>query len=136
MGTTSITTYVESAIGIAAGGRTGLTAIIAGTLMFSGLLLLPYMQYLPVVATTGSLVFVGYKLIPKIEILKQYSKLDFIVSIVMALLAITTFSLDLAMIVGFSAYIVVQLIKEKKMNWFLFVSLVALLIGRVLQMSV
>lgn len=135
LGTTSITTYVESAIGIAAGGRTGLTAIVAGVLMFTGLLLLPYMQYLPVVATTGSLVFVGYKLIPNIEILKQYSKLDFIVSICMGLLAITTFSLDLAMIVGFSVYIIVQLIKEKSMNWFLCISLIALLIGRVLQAS-
>jgi len=133
LGTTSVTTYVESAVGISAGGRTGLVAIVAGILMLSIYFLIPYVHYIPVVATSGALVYVGYKLIPKKNILSTYSKLDYFVSISMALLTIFTFSLDLAMILGFSAYAIQGYLKDKSINLLLLISIVLLIIGRILQ---
>ncbi len=134
LGTTSITTYVESAVGIATGGRTGLTAVVAGLLMLLCIIIVPYIQYIPVFATSGALIFVGWKLIPKKEVLKGYTKVDYAVSIGMGLFAILTFSLDLAMILGFSVYMLRGYRKNKSINPLLIVSTVLLLIGRGLQM--
>ena len=133
LGTTSITTYVESAVGIAVGGRTGLTAIVAGLLMLLCIVLVPFIQYVPVVATSGALVYVGWKLIPNFNILKSYTTIDYCSSIGMGLLAIFTFSLDLAMILGFSVYLIRDLKNGKKLNLLLLISVIFLLIGRVLQ---
>ena len=134
LGTTSITTYVESAVGIAVGGRTGLTAIVAGFLMLLSIILVPYIQYVPVVATSGALVYVGWKLIPNKDILKKYVAVDYFVSISMGLLAIFTFSLDLAMILGFSVYLIHEYKNKKSINPLLLISVVMLLIGRGLQL--
>ncbi len=64
LGTTSIITYVESAVGIAEGGRTGLTAVIAAILMFSFIILTPLVNLVPLIATTGALFWVGVSLFP------------------------------------------------------------------------
>ncbi len=133
LGTTSITTYVESAVGIAVGGRTGLTAIVAGVLMLFCIVLVPYIQYVPVVATSGALVYVGWKLIPSLTILKRYTAIDYVASIGMGLLAIFTFSLDLAMILGFTIYLAQDFKNDKKLNPLLLISVVMLIIGRILQ---
>lgn len=133
LGTTSVTTYVESAVGISAGGRTGLVAIVAGILMLLVYFLIPYIHYIPVVATSGALVYVGYQLIPKREIIKEYSIADKLVFVGMALLAIFTFSLDLAMILGFTFYLIQGYKENKSLNIMLLVSIVLLLIGRILQ---
>jgi AGZA family xanthine/uracil permease-like MFS transporter len=134
LGTTSVTTYVESAVGISAGGRTGLVAIIAGLLMLMVYFLIPFINYIPVVATSGALVYVGYKLIPNVETRKTYSNLDYLVSISMALLAIFTFSLDLALILGFIVYTIRDYLSNKTFNVLLIVSIILLITGRLLQL--
>ncbi len=129
-GTTSITTYVESAVGIGAGGRTGLTAVVCGILMLLSLLITPLLQYVPVVATTGALVIVGLQLCPKLSILKSFSKIDLSVAVLMPLLVVLTFSLEKAMLVGFGIYIVSDLlIKKTWPNPYLFASFILLAIG-------
>jgi AGZA family xanthine/uracil permease-like MFS transporter len=105
MGTTSIITYVESAIGIHAGGRTGIVAITCGVLMLASLVFTPLVSLVPVVATSGVLVYVGYALLPRDAWRSgEFGKFDLIVGILMATLAFATFSLDKAMLVGFGAY--------------------------------
>jgi len=53
LGTSNVTTYVESAVGIGEGGRSGLTAVVTGVLMLLFLVLTPLVNLVPVVATTG-----------------------------------------------------------------------------------
>ena len=60
MGTSTITTFVESASGIAEGGRTGLTAIAAGFLFLVSLFFSPLFLTIPSFATAPALVMVGY----------------------------------------------------------------------------
>lgn len=139
LGTTSVTTYVESAVGIAAGGRTGLTAIVAGTLMLLVIFLVPWIQYVPVVATTGALVYVAWKLIPRRETLEllgnkgEWGLLDKIVFWLMPPLVIFSFSLDIAMIVGFGAYAIRQVVRAHVFNVYLWAGTILLLVGRVLS---
>ena len=59
MGTSTITTYVESAAGIGEGGRTGLTAITTGFLFLLALFIAPLAQLIPDAATAPALIIVG-----------------------------------------------------------------------------
>lgn len=59
MGTSTVTSYVESAAGIGEGGRTGLTAITTGVLFLLALLLAPLAQLIPDAATAPALIIVG-----------------------------------------------------------------------------
>lgn len=101
LGTTNVTTYVESAVGISEGGRTGLTSVVSGTLMLLLLFLAPLVNLVPVIATTGSLFFIGLTLLPTREELKKYYWADIIAIVGMILTTVLTFRLEKAMFVGF-----------------------------------
>lgn len=133
LGTTSVTTYVESGVGIGEGGRTGLTAIVCGLLMLACFVITPLLSYVPVIATTGALVYVGIKLCPSWDELKTYGKVDLFVLAAMQLTVIATFAIDRAMLVGFLVYLIVDWFTKRRINPYLLGSSVMLLIGAVLQ---
>lgn len=58
-GTSTVTTYVEASAGIAAGGKTGLTAIFTGLLFVAALFLSPIAQLVPAAAYAAALIYVG-----------------------------------------------------------------------------
>ncbi|MBQ7493213.1 MAG: NCS2 family permease [Selenomonadaceae bacterium] len=60
LGTSTITTFVESSAGIAEGGKTGLTAITAGTLFLAALFFSPIFLAIPAFATAPALIIVGF----------------------------------------------------------------------------
>jgi AGZA family xanthine/uracil permease-like MFS transporter len=59
LGTSTVTSFVESASGVAAGGRTGLTAIVTGVLFFLSLFFAPLFSIVPAAATSAALIIVG-----------------------------------------------------------------------------
>ena len=59
MGTSTVTSYVESATGVAAGGRSGLTAVVTGLFFLLILFFAPYAQIIPAAATAPALILVG-----------------------------------------------------------------------------
>jgi AGZA family xanthine/uracil permease-like MFS transporter len=59
VGTSTVTSYIESAAGVAAGGRTGLTAVVTGLLFLAALFVAPYVQLIPAAATAPALILVG-----------------------------------------------------------------------------
>jgi AGZA family xanthine/uracil permease-like MFS transporter len=71
LGTSTTTTYIESGTGIAAGGKTGLTAIIVGLLFLATILFSPLVALIPTSATSAALVMVGILMIGAV------SKIDF-----------------------------------------------------------
>ncbi len=131
LGTTNVTTYVESAVGIGEGGRTGLTSVVSGILMLCFLLLTPLVNLVPVVATTGALLFVGLTLFPTKKDLKSYHWSDVLAVSAMILATIWTFGLDKAMLVGFGLFIILQVFQGdwKKVNPYLLGSTLLLLLG-------
>lgn len=60
LGTSTVTTFVESASGVGAGGRTGLTALVAGLLFLLSTLFAPVFTAIPSFATAPALILVGY----------------------------------------------------------------------------
>ena len=70
LGTSTITTFVESASGVAAGGRTGLTALVTGILFLASTLLAPIFIAVPSFATAPALILVGFLMFSSITELK------------------------------------------------------------------
>lgn len=70
-GTSTVTTFVESASGVEAGGRTGLTSLTTGLLFLSCIFLAPIAAIIPAAATSSALIYVG------ILMLSGLSKIDF-----------------------------------------------------------
>jgi AGZA family xanthine/uracil permease-like MFS transporter len=60
LGTSTVTSYVESTAGVAVGGRTGLTALTTGVLFLAALFLSPLFLLIPAAATAPALVIVGF----------------------------------------------------------------------------
>lgn len=69
-GTSTVTTFVESASGVAAGGRTGLTSLVTSLCFAVCLFLSPFASIIPAAATAPALIFVG------VLMLKNFSKVD------------------------------------------------------------
>lgn len=67
LGTSTVTSYVESSAGVAQGGRTGLTAVTAGVLFIVALFFSPIFLAIPGFATTPALVFVGLLMISAVK---------------------------------------------------------------------
>jgi adenine/guanine/hypoxanthine permease len=142
-GTSSVTTFVESSVGIKEGGRTGITAIVCGILLFSCFALVPLIKFVPVVATSSALVWVGLWLMPKgmikffskeSSIWDSYTTIDKIILAVMALAVLVSFSLQYAMILGYAGYILKAIINKEKPNIYLVISFGLLLIGSLAQL--
>ncbi|MBR4132743.1 MAG: NCS2 family permease [Oscillospiraceae bacterium] len=70
-GTSTVTTFVESASGVEAGGRTGLTALVAGILFLLCMFIAPIAAIIPAAATSSALIYVG------VLMLSNLKKIDF-----------------------------------------------------------
>ncbi|HHU36504.1 MAG TPA: NCS2 family permease [Treponema sp.] len=71
LGTSTVTSYVESSSGVAAGGRTGLTSVVTGALFILALLFSPLFLLIPGAATAPALILVGFLM------MKPVVKIDF-----------------------------------------------------------
>lgn len=134
LGTSSLIAYVESAVGIGVGGRTGLTALVCGLLMLTCYVLAPFIGYIPIHATTGVLVLIGIKLCPPLRDLAAYTRADRVILALMLVTVAVTFAIDRAMLVGFLGYLIALLFRREKPNPFLIVSTLLLFLGFALQL--
>ena len=71
MGTSTVTTFVESSTGISEGGRTGLTALVTGIMFLLTIFLAPLFVAIPYAATGPALIYVGFLM------LKGFTEIDF-----------------------------------------------------------
>lgn len=109
MGSSTITTYVESASGIAEGGRSGLTSLVTGVLFILALFFAPLFLLIPSAATTGALVLVGVFMmdaVSKIDIEDISEALPAFITMIMMVL---TYSIADGMVLGLLCYVLVKL---------------------------
>lgn len=113
LGTSSTTPYIESASGVAAGGRTGLTTVVVGFMFLACLFLAPLAQSVPGFATAPALLFVGVLMIQGIT----HIEWDDITEAVPAFLTIVfmpfTYSIADGIAMGFISYALVKLFTGK-----------------------
>ncbi len=67
VGTSTVTTFVESGAGIAAGGKTGFTALITAGLFFLSIFFLPIFAFIPSAAASGALLYVGVLMMANVK---------------------------------------------------------------------
>jgi AGZA family xanthine/uracil permease-like MFS transporter len=107
------TSYIESAAGIEEGGRTGLTAVVAGVLFLPFIFLSPLLSIVPSIATAPALVLVGvFMMTPAVKI--SWHKLDDSIPAFLALLLIPlTSSITQGIIWGFLSWTIIKLSNAK-----------------------
>jgi len=110
------TAYIESAVGIEAGGRTGLTAVTGALLFLPFLFLAPLLSMVPAIATAPALVLVGVFMIrPVVKI--NWLQLDEAIPAFIAMVLIPfTYSITQGIIWGFLGWTAMQLLAGKKGN--------------------
>ena len=134
-GTSTVTSYIESAAGIAAGGRTGLTALAAGVLCLAALLFTPLIGLVPAFATAPALILVGALLmseVGKIDFGDFTNALPAFLTIIMMPL---TSSIANGFAFGFISYTIMKLFagQYKKVSWIMYLVSIAFLINLALR---
>ncbi len=105
LGTSPVTSYVESAAGVSAGGRTGLTAVVVAICFILALFLTPVMKVIPLMATTPALMMVGILMMDSIRQL-DFDDLTSLATATVALMAMPlTFSISEGIALGFITYV-------------------------------
>lgn len=121
-GTSTVTSYVESAAGVQAGGRTGLTAVVTGVLFLATMFVAPYAQLVPLAATAPALIVVGgLMLLPVTEVAWE-DPLSAIPAFLTVAMIPLTFSIANGLAFGIVAHAVLKLLRgtATKGDWFLF----------------
>ena len=110
LGTSSMTTYLESATGIRAGGRTGLTAVTVAALFLLCLFFEPLFASIPAYATAPALVFVAAGFIAPLRNTDWDDMAIAIPVLLMTILMPLTFSIAAGIAIGFLAYSLIHMI--------------------------
>ena len=124
-GTSTVTTFVESASGVAEGGRTGLTSIVAGILFALSLLLSPIFLAIPSFATAPALIVVGYLMLTSVTKI-DFSDMTEAIPCFIAIIAMPfMYSISEGISMGVISYVVINLItgkaKEKKISALMYI---------------
>ena len=130
LGTSTVTTFVESASGVAEGGRTGLTAVTVAVLFLLSLFLEPLFGSIPSAATAPALIIVGVMMITPVKSIDFEDFTEGIPSFMCILMMVVTYSISNGIMFGVIFYVVLKTIagKIKDINvptWVLFALFVA-----------
>ncbi len=122
-GTSAATSYIESATGVEEGGRTGLTAIIAGLLFLPFMFLSPLLSVVPSIATAPALILVGVFMMKPITKIHWDQFDDAIPAFFGMILIPLTYSITQGIIWSFISWTVIKLAlgKYKEVSWVLVV---------------
>jgi AGZA family xanthine/uracil permease-like MFS transporter len=110
-GTSPVTSYIESASGVAAGGRTGLTAIVVGLLFLATLFFAPLVQAIPGAATAPALVLVGALMLGALTEVDWKDPSAAIPAFITVIMIPLSFSIANGLAFGITSYAVLKLAK-------------------------
>ncbi|WP_425608002.1 NCS2 family permease [Pontibacterium granulatum] len=109
-----VTSYVESASGVAAGGRTGLTAIVVGVLFLASMFLAPLAGMIPAYATAGALIYVAMLMMTGMKQINWDDMTDAIPAIITVIMMPLTFSIANGIAMGFVTYTALKLFSGRR----------------------
>jgi AGZA family xanthine/uracil permease-like MFS transporter len=113
MGSSTITTYVESASGITEGGRSGLTSFVTGVLFLIALFFAPIFLLIPSAATSGALVLVGVFMIGSIAKIDMEDISEALPAFITIIMMILTYSIADGIALGMLCYVFVKVLCGK-----------------------
>jgi AGZA family xanthine/uracil permease-like MFS transporter len=135
-GTSTVVSYIESAAGVAAGGRTGVTAIVTGAMFIVALFVAPVAGAIPAAATAPALIVVGSMMA---SVMGEIAWHDPEVAVPAFLTMMTiplSFSIANGLAFGFTAYTLIKIARGRfrDVNWFVYL-LTALFVARFLYLA-
>ncbi len=110
-GTSPVTSYIESASGVAVGGRTGLTAIVVGILFLCTLFFAPIIQAIPAVATAPALILVGALMMGSLAEVEWNDPLAAIPAFLTVIIIPLSYSIANGLAFGITSYAVLKLVR-------------------------
>ena len=113
LGTSTVTTYVESAAGVAEGGRTGLTALTTGVLFLLALFLSPIFLVIPGAATAPALILVGAMMMTPIKNINFDDYTESIPVFLTIIMMPLTFSIAEGIVFGMLSFVLLKLLTGK-----------------------
>lgn len=118
-GTSTVVSYIESAAGVAAGGKTGITAIVTGLLFLLALFVAPVAGALPAAATAPALILVGALMVMHTGEVNWHEPLTAIPAFLTLTTIPLTFSIANGLAFGFTAYTVLHVLagRWRQINW-------------------
>ena len=108
LGSSSVTTYIESASGIAEGGRTGVTSLVTGLLFVVSLLLSPLFLIIPSAATSGALVMVGVLMLDSVKKVDLSDVSESFPAFITMLTMVLCYSIANGICLGILSYVVIK----------------------------
>ena len=114
LGSSNVTTYVESSVGIEAGGRTGLTAVSAALCFGLSLFLAPIVKMVPMAAIAPILIFVGLSMIGNIVKIDWKDALVAIPAFFIVIMMPLSYSITTGIQFGFILYVIVNLVNGRR----------------------
>jgi len=123
LGTSTVTTYVESASGVAEGGRTGLTALTTAGMFFLALFLSPLFLMVPAAATAPALILVGSFMMSPVMKIKWDDYTETIPVFFTIIMMPLAYSIAEGIVFGMLAYVALKLLagRGKELSWIMYI---------------
>lgn len=119
LGTSTTTSYVESASGVASGGKTGLTAVVVGLLFVAAIFFAPLAGMVPAYATAGAIIYVSVLMLFTLRSVDWDDITEAAPVAVVLLMTPLTFSIADGIALGFISYVVVKALggRIRELTW-------------------
>src|SRR5262245_5108912 len=112
-GTSSNTTYIESAAGVAEGGRTGFASVVTGVLFLAAIVLSPIAGLIPAQATAPALVLVGYLMFTLVKDINVADLEDGLPALLTIVLMPLTYDITVGIGAGFISWVLLKVVRGK-----------------------
>jgi len=118
-GVSSNTTYIESAAGVAEGGRTGITSVVTGVLFLLAIFLAPVVQIIPLQAAAPALVLVGYLMFTQIGEIDARDVWTGLPALLIIILMPLTFTITIGIGAGIVMWVVLRIVAGRlgEVHW-------------------
>src|SRR5580658_2187784 len=135
-GTSPVSSYIESAAGVAVGGRTGLTSVVVGILFLCTLFFAPLVQAIPTAATAPALILVGGMMMGALAEVDWVDPLEAIPAFLTVIMIPLSFSIANGLAFGITSHAVLKLVRGKatRSDWLVYL-LSALFIARFIYLA-
>jgi len=110
IGTSTVTTFVESGAGVAEGGRTGLTALVTAILFLLSIFLLPLFAFIPSAAAASALIYVGVLMMKNVVNIDFNNIRNAVPSFLTIVIMVLAYSITDGLAIGIISYVVIDLI--------------------------
>lgn len=110
LGTSTTTSYVESAAGIEQGGRTGFASMVTGVLFLLALFFVPVIAVVPGYATAPALIVVGYFMMKEARKINLRKADELIPSLIIVVMIAVSYQISMGLALGFVSFVVLKVV--------------------------